>query len=144
MLTKIVDKINKISKNTKVVFPVHPRTEKSIKGYKLQLSDRVVLLPPIGYLEFIALQNNASLVITDSGGVQEETTYLGVPCLTLRLNTERPITIVEGTNELTSIKNIDKKVTKVINGIWKDGKIPKFWDGKTSLRIAKVLTKQLS
>ncbi len=91
------------------------------------------------YREFITLEKNAGFILTDSGGIQEETTYLGLPCLTLRPNTERPITITEGTNELVDMSNIEEQSARILAGQWKQGKVPSLWDGRTAERITKVL-----
>jgi UDP-N-acetylglucosamine 2-epimerase (non-hydrolysing) len=99
----------------------------------------IYLIPPLNYLEFIHLMGNAKLVLTDSGGIQEETTVLGTPCLTLRENTERPITIKGGTNK----DKITKESFKILNGKGKTGKIPEFWDGKASKRIIAILIRKI-
>jgi len=134
----------------KIIFPVHPRTRKKLEEF--HLADRInnnsalELIDPIGYLPFLALQSMAAVVLTDSGGIQEETTALGVPCITLRENTERPITIEEGTNEMAGLD-----ITKIIalsqnafEGKWKPSAIPELWDGMASERILTVLKKFLS
>jgi UDP-N-acetylglucosamine 2-epimerase (non-hydrolysing) len=99
------------------------------------------IIEPLRYKEFISLEKRPQFVITDSGGIQEETTYLNVPCLTLRPNTERPVTIVEGTNELVTIDQLEEKTDLILAGSWKQGKIPELWDGKTGQRIVEVLKK---
>lgn len=126
----------------KVVFPVHPRTVKNLEGIKTKYSN-INFITPQGYLEFIYLVKNSFAVITDSGGIQEETTYLGIPCLTLRDNTERYETISEGTNKLigTDTAVLEQALAKLKNEGWKQGGIPKFWDGKTAERIIEILTK---
>lgn len=126
----------------KVVFPVHPRTVKNLEGIKNKYAN-INFIEPQGYLEFIYLIKNSFAVITDSGGIQEETTYLKVPCLTLRDNTERYETTSEGTNELigTNTDNLEKALKKLNTEGWKEGSIPKFWDGKTAERIIEILTK---
>jgi UDP-N-acetylglucosamine 2-epimerase (non-hydrolysing) len=140
-LSKIVHKINIISKNINVVIPLHPRTKNNLENNKIKLSKRIIELPPVGYIDFLAMQKNAKLVITDSGGIQEETTYLGITCLTLRPNTERPITITQGTNKLTTIERLLDDVATMLGAKKKKRKIPQYWDGKTSVRITKVLQK---
>lgn len=126
-----------------VVFPIHPRTRKLLKTLDIETdSTGIHLIDPVGYLEFLYLQKNAVCVITDSGGVQEETTYLGVPCLTLRENTERPVTIEIGTNKLIG-KNMDlllSEVESVLQGEGKKGNVPELWDGKAGMRIADILS----
>jgi len=143
-LEKLVNIWDKVSQKLPLIFPAHPRTIKNAENYglldKMNDINNLILTEPIGYLEFINLLSNARLVLTDSGGIQEETTYMGVPCLTVRPNTERPITIWEGTNKLIEIEQIEAEVENILAGKGKAGKRPKFWDGKTASRIAKVLT----
>ena len=124
------------SKNLPIVFPAHPRTKNMLSNLNIKASNFYVI-EPLGYLEFNYLVRNSFCVITDSGGITEETTYMKIPCLTLRDNTERPETVSLGTNELvgTNPKNIKKAIDKIFDGKWKEGQIPKFWDGKTSERI---------
>jgi len=140
-LLKYINIINEISKTHKVLFPCHPRTLNNIKIFNLKLSKSIKLLSPLSYIEFLGLISNADFVLTDSGGIQEETTVLKVPCITLRENTERPITIEVGTNILagTKSKKILNEVKKIINGEIKKSDIPKFWDGKSSERISKII-----
>jgi UDP-N-acetylglucosamine 2-epimerase (non-hydrolysing) len=130
-----------------IVFPVHPRTRKNLENYELlellEQSDGIRLLEPTGYLDFMHLLMNTKFVLTDSGGIQEETTYLGIPCLTLRPNTERPITITEGTNELVSLDNLELRIMEASTGNWKKGTVPELWDGMTASRIIKVIKKEL-
>jgi len=133
-----------IGKEINLVFPMHPRTRKNLE--QLGLSGLLNSIPnlrvtdPIGYLDFMKLQMDATAVLTDSGGVQEETTYFGIPCFTLRENTERPITVSEGTNQLISLTSeaIDHAVSEVLNGKVKRGTIPKYWDGHTAERVVRV------
>ena len=101
------------------------------------------IVAPIGYLDFMNLMMNAKFVLTDSGGIQEETTVLGIPCLTLRENTERPVTITEGTNQLVGVKteNITQNAMKILEGKGKKGRVPEFWDGKASARIIDIIAK---
>ena len=104
-------------------------------------SSRIRLIEPLSYLDFLALQREAVLVITDSGGVQEETTYLGIPCLTVRANTERPVTVSMGTNILVGqdMVKLRREAGKIISGCGKQGQIPPLWDGKAAERIAEVV-----
>ncbi len=123
-----------------VIFPVHPRTQKSFD----QLAEKpsfIYTREPLSYLEFIYLLNNAAGVITDSGGVQEETTVLGVPCITLRTSTERPETVTVGTNEIIgeNFESLAPAIRKLKSGEWKKGEIPELWDGRTAERIVDVL-----
>ena len=140
----ILDAFEEISKEVKLVFPIHPRTTKQITNFgldeKVKNMKNLILIPPAGYYDFLALQMNAKFILTDSGGIQEESTYFGVPCLTLRPNTERPITIWEGTNQLVKLETADiiESAKKIISGEIKNGTIPKYWDGKTAERIVKI------
>lgn len=130
----------KFSQRLQIVFPVHPRTKARIEnlGYRFDSSDRFFAIPPTGYLECLALQQRARVVVTDSGGLQEETTVLGVPCLTVRKNTERPVTVTHGTNTLvgTEMDLLRCEVDRVLSGHGKGGRIPSLWDGSASERIA--------
>ena len=129
----------------KIIFPIHPRTEKNIKelglDQKVKSMKNLILLPPTGYLDFLNLQANCKFVISDSGGIQEETTYLGIPCLTVRENTERPITCEIGTNEIvgTDTQKIIHSAKLIMADKWKKGEIPPLWDGHTAERIVEVL-----
>lgn len=140
-LRDIVNLINKTSENLPVVFPVHPRTKKKIIDFKLKLSGDVITLDPLPYLDFIKLLNHSKLVITDSGGIQEESTFLGIPCITCRENTERPITIDIGTNILVGSKmsEVGAKLLGILENEPKENKIPPLWDGLAAKRIVKVL-----
>jgi UDP-N-acetylglucosamine 2-epimerase (non-hydrolysing) len=143
-LSDILSALKEISKDMTIYFPIHPRTGKNINVFNLEylLEDsNIKVMPPISYLKFLDLWKDASLVLTDSGGIQEETTVLGIPCFTIRENTERPITIKYGTNILvgTTGKGILKAYKKFKEGKRKKGKVPKLWDGKTAERIVKVL-----
>jgi UDP-N-acetylglucosamine 2-epimerase (non-hydrolysing) len=146
-LKELIDFLNNLSLKTRIVFPVHPRTLHNIRKFDLENSiyGNVIITPPLGYIEFQNLIMNASAVVTDSGGVQEETTYLGVPCLTVRDNTERPITIEVGTNQLcgTDLKTVTEKAREILAGKIKKGTIPELWDGRTADRIVDVLINEL-
>lgn len=127
-----------------IIFPAHPRTQKQLKAFGFRLdSDQIRIINPLGYFDFLFLQKHAKIVFTDSGGVQEETTFYQVPCLTLRSNTERPITIYEGTNILvgTEPKRIIDEGMKILQGDRKRGIIPKFWDDQVAKRIVQVIRK---
>ena len=148
-LTKILNAVDALQQKTKVVFPVHPRTKKMLlKGpwrKRIPSWKNLKLIDPLGYLDFIALMKNASIVLTDSGGVQEETTFLGVPCLTLRDNTERPITITHGTNYLVgrSAERIVKAASSILDGNRRNCKTrPLLWDGHAADRIIWILAKR--
>ena len=140
----ILNTIKMNTKGLKVIFPVHPRTAIKIKQIKIDLGN-IIVVEPMSYLEFIYLVKESKGVITDSGGITEETTVLGIPCLTLRDSTERPETITIGTNELigTSTNNIGTYLQKLIDGKWKKGAIPELWDGHTSERIVHKLSQLL-
>lgn len=140
-LKEILESILEVSRGMGVVFPVHPRTRQQLASSKLDLRS-LHLLEPLPYLEFLSLQRRAAVVITDSGGIQEETTYLGIPCLTLRENTERPITVSLGTNVIVGKdrQKLSSELLKISDGQAKKGKIPPLWDGHTGERIATLLT----
>jgi UDP-N-acetylglucosamine 2-epimerase (non-hydrolysing) len=133
-----------ISERTPVIFPVHPRTRATIEKFGLApLLDRpeVLLLPPMGYLEMLGLMKDARVVLTDSGGIQEETTALGTPCITLRHNTERPITVDEGTNTIAGNDpaHILAAYQELMSGAGKAGRVPHYWDGRAAERIAAIV-----
>lgn len=140
-LKRILTTLDEISERLKLVFPIHPRTKARMDALGHSLAPGVLTLEPIGYLECVALQKHAKLVITDSGGLQEESTSLGIPCLTVRENTERPVTCTEGTNTLvgTDMDLLKSEFDKVMNGTGKAGKSVENWDGKASERIADVI-----
>ena len=143
-LRAVLGAIREVSRRLPVAFPMHPRTRAKIEqhGLSSMLEDSTLLkLPPLGYLEMLGLMQGARLVLTDSGGVQEETTALGVPCVTLRENTERPITVEQGTNTLAGQNpaRILAVVDDVLRHAGKAGRIPELWDGRASQRIAAVL-----
>ncbi len=145
-LESILELIELSSKDTKIIFPIHPRTRAHMEKFglaeRLDQAQNLIMTEPLGYLEFIQLMSNATAILTDSGGIQEETTYLGVPCLTFRDSTERPITVTLGTNQLLS--DLDPKKTyaalqEILAGKVKKGSIPPLWDGKAAERIAAQL-----
>jgi len=144
-LKKLINSLQKITNKLDCVFPVHPRTKVKLEEFdlinKLIKNKHFHLIDPIGYIDFMHLQQNASIVITDSGGIQEETTFFGVPCLTVRENTERPITVSKGSNKLigTEYDNIPLEVNLVLSEIEKSFSIPKLWDGSATNRIEKTL-----
>ena len=147
-LGKIISAFEVIQNDLKLVFPIHPRTRKNIENTglkaKVDAIKNLILLEPVGYLDFLKLTANAALVLTDSGGIQEETTILQIPCMTLRENTERPVTITEGTNRLVRIEveDILKSYNEIkINNFEAKARIPKFWDGGAAQRIAEVIIK---
>ncbi|MBN4071175.1 UDP-N-acetylglucosamine 2-epimerase (non-hydrolyzing) [Crocinitomix catalasitica] len=140
-LNNLIETITTIGKRMKIVFPIHPRTLNMTRQYhleeKLTSIQQLLLLEPLGYFAFQKLVKNAAVVVTDSGGIQEETTYYKIPCLTLRENTERPSTLEIGTNELIEFNSsiIEQKIKTIQNGKFDEGEIPKFWDGKATERI---------
>lgn len=126
-----------------LVFPVHPRTRTKLEPLTLNGSGKIRLIDPVGYIDMLALIKNAQMVLTDSGGLQEEATVLGIPCLTLREQTERPITVTLGTSEILGRDReaVLRAVDRVLQGEWKKGVIPPLWDGHTAERIADVLSR---
>ena len=139
-LSMLLKTIQDNSNGKKIIFPIHPRTQKIIEQNNINV-DQILCVPPLSYLEFNFLVSNSFAVITDSGGITEETTVLGIPCLTLRNNTERPETVSVGTNVLvgTSKENLIKYLTLLQQGNWKKGTIPELWDGNASDRIINQL-----
>jgi UDP-N-acetylglucosamine 2-epimerase (non-hydrolysing) len=132
--------LDELSDHNSVLFPVHPRTRKALVSSS-ELEARLRLMEPQPYLEFLALEQRATLVITDSGGIQEETTFLGVPCLTVRENTERPITIEYGTNQLVGrdLDLLSEAAHRILGGQKKQGRVPPLWDGHAAERIAGIV-----
>ena len=139
-LRNILESLLEINEDLSVVFPVHPRTRQRIEEFGLN-AEKLHLSGPLPYVEFLAMQQRAAVVITDSGGIQEETTYLGVPCLTLRDNTERPVTVTLGTNVIVGQERdkLSSELSKIVAGKAKKGTIPPLWDGHAAERIADVL-----
>ena len=142
-LKELLDVFGSLAEKMKIVFPVHPRTMKNLEaaGLNKEFSANLILTEPAGYIDFIALIENAGLIITDSGGIQEESTYLGVQCITVRENTERPITVKLGTNQLigTNLQKVEEAALKIIAGKVKTGTIPPLWDGHTAERIVDII-----
>lgn len=144
-IKKIMKILEEIGKKIRLFFPVHPRTRKMLQNLKIKI-DNVILEKPLNYKEFLTLERFSLGVITDSGGIQEETTVLNVPCITIRPNTERPITEKIGTNIVLRdrpLESVIELVEDIIQGRWKKGKIPELWDGKASFRIVKKLKDSL-
>jgi len=153
VLTELMETVNGIAKEVPIIFPCHPRTRRRIEEFGLGelflekesalvlVSNGVVIMDPLSYNDFLYLWKDCAVMLTDSGGLQEETTALGVPCLTLRQNTERPVTVEVGTNILigNDMKKLRLEVKKALKGKKKNGRIPDLWDGKASERILKVL-----
>jgi len=142
----VINIVEKVCLDIPVVFPLHPRTASNLEKFGLKKHwDNIrglQSIAPQGYLEFLNLLENTALVLTDSGGIQDETTFLQIPCLTLRTSTERPVTITTGTNELVPVHNaglIREKVQQILSGQRRKGAIPEFWDGQSARRIAEFL-----
>ncbi|RKY90885.1 MAG: UDP-N-acetylglucosamine 2-epimerase (non-hydrolyzing) [Ignavibacteriae bacterium] len=146
-LEKMLRMLNSIAGNRKIIFPIHPRTRKNLESKNLIdcLKDNVILTEPIGYMDFLCLLRNAELIITDSGGIQEESTYLGVQCITTRKTTERPVTVEIGTNHLVGddFEKAEELAIKILNGNRKSGLIPELWDGKAADRIVDIIAANL-
>lgn len=142
VLKSLLDKISKFSYGLQIIFPAHPRTAKKLQFMNID-PEKFRIIEPLGYLEFNFLVEKSRAVITDSGGITEETTVMKVPCMTLRENTERPETVDIGTNVLLGKdpKNIELAMKTLVSGNWKTGRIPELWDGKTAKRIVKELIK---
>ncbi|MEX2123326.1 MAG: UDP-N-acetylglucosamine 2-epimerase (non-hydrolyzing) [Woeseia sp.] len=145
-LLAIVNALKQIATDLRLVFVSHPRTMKNLTTFKLSdaltESDNVDLLSPLPYIDFMNVVTGARLVITDSGGLQEETTYLGIPCLTMRENTERPVTVTQGTNKLVGALGLPGEVRKILDGKWNKGSCPPLWDGQTAGRAVRCLEKR--
>ncbi|HAW51316.1 MAG TPA: UDP-N-acetylglucosamine 2-epimerase (non-hydrolyzing) [Flavobacteriales bacterium] len=139
--------LNKIAEKNTIVFPIHPRTKFNLENWEMikGFSDRVLLTDPIGYIDFLALAGKAKLIITDSGGIQEESTFMGIQCITVRDNTERPVTVDIGTNQLLGrdLQKVSEAALAVLDGKIKKGAIPELWDGKAAERIAAILHTEL-
>jgi len=146
---RILEALQKIQKQIRIIFPVHPRTRKMISDMRLNRNisamNNLTICEPLGYYDFGKLVSGSKFVMTDSGGIQEETTVYGIPCITLRENTERPITISEGTNELAGSDSakIIEYADRILAGNWKKGTIPQLWDGKTAGRIIEFIEEKL-
>ncbi len=142
-LVTICEILNKIAQKIKLVFPIHPRTRKNLEKTglinTLENNGNLVLVEPQSYIRFMNLIFNCLLAITDSGGIQEETTYLGIPCITIRPNTERPITITNGTNRLSTLGEIEKRVEEVLSNKIRPKVIPELWDGNTAARVVESI-----
>jgi UDP-N-acetylglucosamine 2-epimerase (non-hydrolysing) len=140
ILGPILGALDEISKSIPVLFPIHPRTAKSIRDFGLSMNG-ICTMDPLGYLEFLNLEAGAAVVLTDSGGLQEETTILGVPCLTLRHNTERPVTITQGSNTVvgTDKTRILEAFRRIMSGEWKPSGPPELWDGHAAERIVGII-----
>ncbi len=147
-LGAIVDALTSAAAKIRVAFVAHPRTVKMLEQFgllgQLESNDRILLVEPLPYVDFMRIVTGANVVITDSGGLQEETTYLRIPCLTLRENTERPITVTLGTNRLVNVTSLAAELDKALSGDWPEGQVPPLWDGKTAGRAVAALKRRLS
>jgi len=145
-LRPLVSQLVAVSARLRLVFAVHPRTRKRLQDFGLMAALEgaagITLTEPLGYLQFMNLVTGSSAVVTDSGGVQEETTYLGIPCLTLRENTERPVTVTEGTNRLVKLEELAARLDDVIAGRWPRGQRPALWDGQAARRCVEHLRRR--
>ena len=146
-LAALVRFLNSISGSIPVVFPIHPRTKINLEKFNLltSVAPGILLTDPLGYIDFLSLIRYSKIVVTDSGGIQEETTFLGVQCITVRNNTERPVTVDKGTNQLcgTDLEVVSRAVNDILDGNEKKGDIPELWDGAAAGRIAAILAEKL-
>jgi len=144
-LARLLEVLREAAARLRLVFPVHPRTQARLERFGLGTGpgsgDGLLMVPPLGYLDFLALSSQARMVITDSGGLQEESTALGIPCLTARPNTERPVTVEEGTSTLVGSdpEQLRRGIGQVLDGTYKQGRCPALWDGQAAQRIARIL-----
>ena len=144
-IKKVVNILNEMSKKISILFPIHPRTKKQLSSFDVSLSRKIKVCDALSYKDFVNLLSNAKVVFTDSGGLQEETTFFKIPCITYRDNTERPVTLKMGTNILagTDEKKVLNIFNEILDGNEKFGKIPPKWDGKSGKRIANIIDEYL-
>jgi UDP-N-acetylglucosamine 2-epimerase (non-hydrolysing) len=145
VLRRLAGALSRLAETLPLIFPVHPRTRASLEAAGVEMGSGLTLCPPLGYMQFLSLWKDAAVVLTDSGGLQEETTALGVPCVTLRDSTERPITVTEGTNVVvgTDMEAMLAEADKILRGHGKVGRRPDLWDGRAAERIAEILEQLL-
>ncbi len=147
-LAKICDTLGRVSEKLGLVFPAHPRTLKNLESFGLidglRKKAGILLVEPLSYIRFMNLVFHCRLVVTDSGGIQEETTYLGIPCFTMRNNTERPVTVTKGTNRLCSSSDLESLIRDIVDGRPPVGSVPELWDGKTAGRVVRSIEEFLS
>jgi UDP-N-acetylglucosamine 2-epimerase (non-hydrolysing) len=148
-LLKLINLIENISSRYKIIFPIHPRTVNNLKKFglydRLLSNKQLIIQKPLGYFAFQNLVRNCAFILTDSGGIQEESTWVGVPCITLRPSTERPVTCTEGTNTLLpfDLELIGNTIAKIENGTYRKGIVPPMWDGKTTERIFDIISERI-
>jgi UDP-N-acetylglucosamine 2-epimerase (non-hydrolysing) len=144
LLEEVVQQLAALARETPVLFPAHPRTQKGMDGMGAASSPGLEIVDPVGYLEFLNLLSGAAAVLTDSGGIQEEATFLGIPCLTLRDNTERPVTVEMGTNALLGLRpdRVAELPSLVEEIRAREAKVPPLWDGRAAERIVDVLVER--
>jgi len=142
-LAELCEILRTISEKLPLIFPIHPRTRKNLERFeliqKIDATPTIILTDPLNYISFMNLVFNCQVSITDSGGIQEETTYLGIPCLTLRPNTERPVTISQGTNRLCKVDNLEANVDSILKNRCGIGSVPDLWDGRTAERVVQSI-----
>ena len=143
-LKRVVEALNFIAKRTVVFFPIHPRTQKNLIMFNLMMqlnTERIILTEPVGYLDFLNLMMHAKFIVSDSGGIQEEASFLGIPILTMRENTERPITVEKGTNTIigSDIEKLKQYINEIMDNRYKKGQVIEKWDGKTAQRIIQII-----
>jgi UDP-N-acetylglucosamine 2-epimerase (non-hydrolysing) len=147
-LAQLCGMLEELSRRCPLVFPVHPRTRAKLQsvgiGAVLEKTPKVHMIDPLGYVDFMSCVLDSAFVLTDSGGVQEETTYLGIPCLTLRESTERPITVTQGTNRLVRVEAVNELAKNALEGAWPKGTCPDRWDGRTAERVVSDLVTRFS